>query len=204
MGEPSGRERSGEPAGRTEIKEGAATMGSELKTTTMDVLAAIRTRRSIRRYAAEKIDDQTLDTVLDAGFCAPSAHNRRPWHFLVIRDKETLQAIADVHPFAKMMPGADCCIVVCGDQTLQKAIGLLVEDCSAAIENMLLAAHGLGLGAVWCGLYSGRDERHVKFARMLGLPKGILTVGMIALGHPAETKPATDRFDRSKVHYEKW
>lgn len=170
----------------------------------MDVLTAIRTRRSIRKYTEEKIDEQTLATILDAGFCAPSASNKRPWHFLVIRDKARLQVIAEAHPYAKMMTSADCCIVVCGDEAVQSSTGLLVEDCSAAIQNMLLAAHGLGIGAVWCGLYGGRADRHLEFAQLLGLPAGIITVGMIAFGYPAETKPATDRFDASRVHHESW
>ncbi|MDP2872055.1 MAG: nitroreductase family protein [Bacillota bacterium] len=179
-------------------------MTTALKTSTMDVLTAIRTRRSIRRYTADKIDDHTLDTILDAGFCAPSASNKRPWHFLVIREKAKLQAISEAHPYAKMMPAADCCIVVCGDEAIQGSIGLLVEDCSASIQNMLLAAHGLGIGAVWCGLYGGRGDRHLEFAKLLGLPAGIVTVGMIAFGYPDETRPATDRFDASRVHHERW
>jgi nitroreductase len=170
----------------------------------MDVITAIRTRRSIRKYTGEPVDEQTLSTILDAGFCAPSASNKRPWHFLVIRDKAKLQMIGEVHPYAKMTPSADLCIVVCGDEAVQSSTGLLVEDCSAAIQNMLLAAHGLGVGAVWCGLYGGRSDRHLEFARLLGLPPGIVTVGMIPFGYPAETKPATDRFDASKVHYERW
>jgi len=170
----------------------------------MDVLTAIRTRRSIRRYTEDEVDDQTLHTILDAGFCAPSASNKRPWHFLVIRDKAALQAISDANPYAKMVSSAACCIVVCGDEAIQASIGLLVEDCSAAIQNMLLAAHGLGLGAVWCGLYTGSGGRHGDFARMLEMPQGIVPVGMIAVGYPAETKPATDRFDTSRVHCEKW
>jgi nitroreductase len=179
-------------------------MTSDLKASTMDVLTAIRTRRSIRRYTGDQIDDQTLETVLDAGFCAPSAHNRRPWHFLVIRDKAILQVISENHPYARMMPAAGCCIVVCGDQTAQESMGFLIEDCSAAIQNMLLAAHGLGLGAVWCGLYGGGSDLPARFAVLLQLPPGFLAVGMIALGYPAETKPAADRFDGARVHYEKW
>jgi nitroreductase len=179
-------------------------MTPDVRTSTMDVLTAIRTRRSIRRYTADKIDDQALHTILDAGFCAPSASNKRPWHFLVIRDKATLELIAGAHPYAKMMTAADCCIVVCGDEAIQASVGLLVEDCSAAIQNMLLAAHGLGIGAVWCGLYGGRGDRHLEFAELLEIPAGMLTIGMIAFGYPDETKSATDRFESSRVHYERW
>jgi len=188
----------------------------------VDVMTAIRTRRSIRKYTGEPLDEQSLRAILDAGFCAPSASNRRPWHFMVVRDSALLESIAGAHPYAKMMPAAGCCIIVCGDQTIQGRIGLLVEDCSAAIQNMLLAAHGLGLGAVWCGLYIGEDlrpappegpqaarpgitrELSVEFAELLGLPSDIVPVGMIAVGHADESKAGTDRFDESRVHYESW
>lgn len=188
----------------------------------MDVITAIRTRRSIRKYTGEPLDEQGLRAILDAGFCAPSASNRRPWHFMVVRDPAMLESIAGAHPYAKMMPAAGCCILVCGDQTIQGRIGLLVEDCSAAIQNMLLAAHGLGLGAVWCGLYIGEDtqpkpagdqpkaaagiarELFHEFANLLRLPPHILPVGMIAVGHADESKDGTDRFDESRVHYESW
>lgn len=179
-------------------------MASGIKSSGMDVLTAIRTRRSIRKYSSEQIDDETIEAILDAGFCAPSASNKRPWHFLVIRDKATLGAIAEAHPYAKMMPGASCCIVVAGDTEAQPSTGLLVEDCSAAIQNMLLAAHGLGVGAVWCGIYGGRGDRHVQFAGLLQLPPDMLAVGMIAFGYPAETKDAPERFEKDRVHYEKW
>lgn len=185
----------GAPAGTGKV----ALMESE-----MDVLTAIRGRRSIRRFTGAPVSEAALDTVLDAGFCAPSASNRRPWHYLVIRRPETLEAIAAAHPYAKMMPAAGCCVVVCGDRSIQPAVGLLVEDCSAVIENILLAAHGIGLGAVWCGIYLGEGQRELQFHNLLGLPAEILPVGMIALGHPAETKVGTDRWNASRVHYEAW
>ena len=183
--------------------EGAAQQTC-LRASQMDVLTAIRTRRSIRRYTGEAIDDAALHTILDAGFCAPSASNRRPWHFLVLKDAAKLQAIAELHPYAKMMPAAGCCIVVCGDEGVQPAIGLLVEDCSAAIQNMFLAAHGLDLGAVWCGLYIAAEGLHTRFVDFLDLPAGIVPVGMIAVGHPAEQKPAQSRFAADRVHNEVW
>jgi len=183
--------------------EGAA-QAAHLLASQVDVLTAIRSRRSIRRYTGEVIDDASLHAILDAGFCAPSASNRRPWHFLVIKDAAKLQAIAELHPYAKMMPAAGCCIVVCGDEAIQPAIGLLVEDCSAAIQNMLLAAHGLNLGAVWCGLYIAAEGLHTRFADFLNLPAGVVPVGMIAVGHPAESKQAQPRFDADRVHNEVW
>ena len=188
----------------TDIDGAVQASHAQLLTSGMDVLTAIRSRRSIRKYAGRAIGEPELTTILDAGFCAPSASNRRPWHLLVIRDAARLQAVADAHPYAKMMPAAGCCVVVCGDQAVQPAIGLLVEDCSAMIENMLLAAHGLGLGAVWCGIYVGEGVRPQQFADLLDLPAGIIPVGMVAIGYPAEAKLGTDRFDPTRVHHEAW
>jgi hypothetical protein len=118
----------------TDIDKPSVAHGTQSLTTEMDVLSAIRNRRSIRRYTGDPINASQLDTLLEAGFCAPSASNRRPWHFVVIREATRLQEIAAAHPYAKMMPSAGCCIVVCGDRALQPAPGLLVEDCSAAIR----------------------------------------------------------------------
>ncbi len=169
----------------------------------MDVLEAIFTRRSIRKYTGQPVGDEDLHTILRAGCYAPSAMNNQPWHFVVVRDCETLQAIAQDHPYAKMLPQAGCCIIVCGDQEKQKQIGFLVEDCSAAIQNMLLAAHGLGLGAVWCGLYP-LSQRTKTVHRLLRLPSRTVPVGMIALGHKAEERSTLERYDPAKVHSEKW
>jgi nitroreductase len=116
----------------------------------MDVLEAIFTRRSIRKYTGEPVSDQDLETVLRAGCHAPSAHNIQPWEFLIIKDRSAFDSISKALTYAKMLPQADLCIIVCGDKNKQSMTGFLVEDCSAAIQNILLAAHGIGLGAVWC------------------------------------------------------
>jgi nitroreductase len=169
----------------------------------MDVLEAIFTRRSIRKYTGQPVSEADLHTILRAGCYAPSANNHQPWHFVVVRDCNTLQAFAEEHPFAKMMPQAGCCIVVCGDDQKQTRLGFLIEDCSAALQNILLAAHGLGLGAVWCGLYPD-EPRMAAISRLLGLPAHLHPVGMLALGHKAEDPQTGERFDPAKVHFEKW
>ncbi len=169
----------------------------------MELLEAIFTRRSVRKFTGEPVQEDNLQTILRAGCYAPSATNRQPWRFVVIRDPKTLEAISKIQPFSKMIPQAGCCIVVCGDKERQGMMGFLVEDCSAAMQNMLLAAHGLGLGAVWCGLYP--VPLFTKpVAKLLGLPAKIVPVGMMALGIPAETRSVEDRFDPGKVHFEKW
>lgn len=169
----------------------------------MDILEAIFTRRSIRKYTGEEITEEQLNIILRAGFAAPSAHNKQPWHFVVFREKKTLENIAQVHPYAKMLPQAGCGIVVCGDSNVETRPGFLAEDCSAAIQNMLLAAHGIGLGAVWCGLYPvTRLTKSV--TGVMEFPEHIVPIGLVVIGHKNEDKQTIDRFDAEKVHYEKW
>ncbi|NLX61224.1 MAG: nitroreductase family protein [Tissierellia bacterium] len=169
----------------------------------MDVLEAINTRRSIRKFTGEVISDDQIKTILKAGFQAPSAHNREPREFVVVRDKEALEEIANFHQYAKMLPKAGCGIVVCGDETLQPEFGFLVSDCCASIENMLLAAHGIGLGAVWCGVYP-KEELMKPMSELLNLPDHIIPIGLVVVGMKEEDKQPKDRYNESKIHYDKW
>lgn len=169
----------------------------------MEVLEAIFTRRSVRKFTGQPISEEDLKTVVKAGFCAPSAHNKQPWHFIIVRDKDALENISKVHPYAKMLPQAGCGIIVCGDETKEGMTGFLIEDCSAAIQNMLLAAHGLGLGAVWCGLYPV-SQLTKPIGKFVNLPSEIVPVGMVVIGHKAEEKESIDRYDDSKIHIEQW
>ena len=169
----------------------------------MDVLQAIFTRRSIRKFTGEPISHDAMETLLKAGFAAPSAHNYQPWHFVVVRDSEILKKISEGHPYAKMLPQAGSCIIVCGDDEKQKLKGFIVEDCSAAIENILLAAHGIGLGAVWCGLYPV-PELTKMVSEVIGLPENIEPIGMVVVGHKTEERPSADRYDGSKIHIDRW
>ncbi|NLV88831.1 MAG: nitroreductase family protein [Tissierellia bacterium] len=169
----------------------------------MNVLDAIFTRRSIRKFTGEPIKEEDLKLILKAGFQAPSAHNYEPREYIVIRDKEILNKIADFHQYAKMLPEAGCGIVVCGDTSKQEDIGFLVEDCSASIQNMLLAAHGLGLGAVWCGLYS-RQHLVDAMSETLNIPEHIIPIGLVVVGVKAQDRNPKDRYNEEKIHYDKW
>jgi nitroreductase len=169
----------------------------------MDVLDAIFTRRSIRKFTREKISEEDLHTILRAGCYAPSAMDRRPWHFVVARDPEILASLAAGLRYGKMIPQAGCAIIVCGNKASQPLTGFLVEDCSASIQNMLLAAHGLGLGAVWCGLYPVPMHTRLMI-QVLKIPHGIVPVGLIALGHKSEERRTPERYDPSRVHYDQW
>lgn len=169
----------------------------------MDVLQAIYTRRSIRKYIGEPITEEQLTTLIKAGCSAPSAHNYQPWHFVVVRNQSTLEYLAAKHPYGKMLPQAGCCIMVCGNDEVQKMKGFLIEDCSASIQNILLAAHGIGLGAVWCGIYPV-EELTLVVKEALKLPDNIEPIGMIVVGNKAEEKEAANRYDESKVHFDQW
>ncbi len=134
---------------------------------------------------------------------APSADDERPWHFIVVRDKAVLRRIPSIHPFSDALTTAASAILVCGDETLQKVQGFWIQDCAAATENILIEAQILKLGAVWIGIYpfEGRIEG---FRNLLGIPDRIVPFSLISLGYPDEHKEPADRFDTSRVHYERW
>ena len=169
----------------------------------MNILEAINSRRSLRKFTGESISDQDLKAILKAGFQAPSAHNLEPREYIVVRDAETIKEIVQFHEHAKMLPQAGCGIIVCGDKTKQDVFGFLISDCSASIQNMLLAAHGLDLGAVWCGVYP-REHLMKGMTNVLDLPEHIIPVGMVVVGVKDEKKSAVDRYRENKVHYDRW
>jgi len=158
-------------------------------------------RRSIRQFTPEPVSPEDVDTLLQAAMAAPSASNRRPWHFVVVTSAETRAALAAVHPYARMLPQAPLCIVPCGDPSISETYW--VQDLSAATENILLAATGLGLGAVWCGV-AGRPERVQAARSVLGIPGGIVPFAYVAIGHPAEQKEPRTQYDAARVHRERW
>lgn len=169
----------------------------------MDAIEAIMTRCSIRKYTGEKLTDAQWDTVLRAGFAAPTAHNLRPWHFIRITDEALLTRIAAVHPYAKMAPQAGGAVLVCGDRSIQAQEGFLVEDCSAAIQNMLVAANALGLGAVWCGVHPVQELVEA-MEKLLELPEHILPVGLVVLGGKAGSRRHFDKYDPARIHVDGW
>ncbi len=162
-------------------------------------LGIIFSRRSIRKYHDTPVSSQDIETLLHAAMAAPSAHNKQHWQFLVVRDRATLNALNDIHPYAKMLTEATLCIAVCGD----KSKAFWVQDCSAAAQNILLAATGLGLGSVWLGVHP-YPELVNPVSEMLGIPEDYAPLCLIAIGHPAEEKGPSERFDQNKVHYERW
>ena len=169
----------------------------------MDALETILSRRSIRKYTAQPVNDDHIETLLRAAMAAPSAGNQQAWEFVVIDDRALLDAIPSVHPYAQMCAEAPLCLAVCADPSRERYPGFWVQDCSAATQNILLAAHALGLGAVWLGIAPGGDRAH-HIAELLELPAGIEPLALIAVGHPGEPKQAENSYDPAKTHHNRW
>lgn len=164
---------------------------------------AIFERRSVRKFKDQPVEEDKIKTLLRAAMAAPSAGNQQAWEFIVLRDKEAMKKIMEINPYAGGLKEAPVAIVVCGNEDAERAKGFWVQDCSAATQNILLEAHQLGLGAVWIGTYP-IDERVESAQTLLRLPRAVKPLSIIALGYPSEVKPPEDRYDESKVHYDKW
>jgi nitroreductase len=170
----------------------------------MDAMEALFSRRSIRKYTAGPVAEEALREILEAAMSAPSAGNQQPWHFVVINDRKILDEIPSFHPHALMLNEATAAVLVCGDLRLEKHVGYWVQDCAAATENLLLALHAKGLGAVWVGIYP-REERVSGLRRLLGIPEQVIPFSLIPVGHPAEIKPPRpDRYNPTKIHLNHW
>ena len=169
------------------------------------VIDNIMTRTSIRQFTNQPIAKDTLVSIVKAGMAAPSAVNLQPWSFIVIDEPEVLQKLNEVHPYSNLKT-ATAAIVVCGllDKTDNESIrAYWVQDCSAASENILLAAHAYGLGAVWCGVYPN-DERIPSVKEVLGIPENVMPLNIITMGYPAENPEPKDKFKTENIHYQKW
>jgi nitroreductase len=169
----------------------------------METIEAIMSRRSVRQFTNEPITQEQLDTLLHAAMQAPSAGNGQPWHFVVIQERAMLDQIPNVHPYAQMLKDAPLAILVCGNEADTRYTNYWMLDCSAATQNILLAAHAIGLGAVWLGVHPS-EERIASITKLFELPKGVHPVSLIAVGHPREVPARVDRFQAQRVHYKHW
>jgi nitroreductase len=170
-----------------------------------DKIQFIFGRRSIRVYAPGEVSDETVTRLLEAAMAAPSAMTKDPWRFIVVRNPQTLGRMAGALPGGKMLSTATLGIVVCGDleAAFEKNLSYLLQDCSAGIENLLLAAHGLGLGACWVGVHPSQDAI-ASLKEMFALPPQVLPIAVISLGQPGETLEARTRFNEGYVRRESW
>ena len=184
--------------------------------TAQAALDVIMTRTSIRSFTGDSVSKENLETILKAGMAAPSAINIQPWRFVVITDKEKIANLFGQARRSEMFTSAGAVIVVCGESTMmRKPWGqpdapeveqeniFWYEDCSAAAENILLAAHALGLGAVWTAGYPAM-ERIEPLAAALGLPENVLPLCIIPVGVPAENPTPKDKWKPENIHWEQW
>lgn len=167
------------------------------------VLNNIASRVSVRSYLDKPVEEAKIELLLRAGMAAPSAMNKQPWHFVVVTDKQQLAALAKANPYAGMAAKAPLAIVVCGD--MNKALSgnaceFWVQDCSAATENILLAANAMGLGAVWTGTYPS-EERVKAVSKVLQLPKKLIPLNTIVIGYPDGTNTPKDKWKPANVSY---
>jgi len=162
-------------------------------------------RRSIRAYCPGEVSEQEVQQLLEAAMSAPSAVARDPWRFVVIRNRQMLARIASELPNGQMLATAAVGIAVCGDLEVahDRQLSYLLQDCSAAIENLLLCAHILGLGACWLGVHP-REQRIKSLTEILSLPASVIPVACISIGRPGEKKEPRTRFNADYVHFDRW
>ena len=169
-------------------------------------LECIMTRASVRQYTTQEVPDSIIEKILRAGMAAPTAANKQPWEMVVITDQMLKDTIAASFPYSKMVKDAPFSVVVCGNTNrLLDGEGhdYWVQDCSAASENMLLAAHALGLGGVWCGVYPQTDRVKTMEA-LLALPGTLIPLNVMAFGYPSGPVVPKDKWVPARVHYNSW
>jgi len=172
------------------------------------VISAILGRKSIRKFSDEIVNQEDIQTLLRAAMAAPSAMNFQPWRFIVVDSREQLDCMARMNVHGHMLAYAPLAIVVCGlaDWVIEgeKSHNVYWEqDCAAATENLLLAAHACGLGACWNGCWP-RQERVAPLKSLLGIPQGVEPFSVIAIGHPFEEKPVKNKWNPENIHWGKW
>ena len=184
----------------SEKNEGAVNQNDN----TAAIIENIMTRTSIRQFTDRPIAKDTLDLLVKAGMAAPSAVNAQPWGFVIVTDRAVLDSLNNVSQYYNLKT-ATAAIIVCGDlnKTKPEIKDYWVQDCSAVTENILLAAHAYGLGAVWCGVYPIED-RVKAVSSVLSLPESILPLNVITLGYPDENPQPKDKFKEENIHYNKW
>ena len=167
------------------------------------VLDNIATRTSIRDYEARPVEKEKIEKMLRAAMAAPTAMNKQPWHFVVVDQRNVLDALAGTNPYAKMLKKAPLAIVVCGNTDKMIEGGgrdFWIQDASAATENLLLAAHAMGLGAVWTGAYQS-EERCISISKVLSLSDNLIPLNVIVVGYPAEHPQPKQKFKEENLSY---
>jgi nitroreductase len=169
------------------------------------LLHTIFSRKSVRHFTSELLSKDQLELLMKAGMAAPSANNRQPWAFIGITERSLLDFLAEGLPYAKMLAQAGGAIVVCGDLSKidPNKKEYWIQDCSAATQNILLAAEATGLGAVWTALYPYK-ERYGLVQEALSLPESVIPLCIIPLGYPTGEDLPKDKFIPGNIHWNKW
>ena len=171
------------------------------------VLQNIHARKSVRRFTSQPVSREQLDILVRAAMAAPSGRDMRPWKFIVLDDREAMNNLSEQLPYAKMLTQAQAAVVICGDMTVVDKKGNPSKnwtfDCSAATENLLLAAEAMGLGAVWTGVHP-YEERLAAVAKAFNLPEHIIPLNVIPIGYPKGNPKPKDKFDAGNIHYNGW
>ncbi|QSH41679.1 nitroreductase family protein [Lentisphaerota bacterium ZTH] len=162
-------------------------------------------RRSVRKFTDEPVSATQLNSLLEAAMAAPSAVAKDPWRFIIVRDRKNLIAISEFLSNGSFLSSAGCGIVVCGDinEAHSNSLSYMIQDCSAAIENILLAVTALNLGACWLGVHP-REDRMENISGFCKLPSHIIPIGVIAIGHPAKQPEPRTRYNPDYINQEKW
>ncbi|MFA5099965.1 MAG: nitroreductase family protein [Candidatus Omnitrophota bacterium] len=164
---------------------------------------AILRRRSVRRFTDADVSEEAVEKILSAAMAAPSAGNQQPWQFIVVREAGARKKVSECSPYARASAEAPVAIVVCGDLSLETHQGYWMQDCSAAVENMLIEVTSQGLGAVWLGVFP-RQDRVDNLKKYFSLPEHIVPFAIIPVGHPEQDLPPANRFNKARIHHERW
>lgn len=160
-------------------------------------------RHSVRKFTDEKVNDDKIKNLLKAGMQAPSACNAQPWEFVIVSDDEDKKAISQMHKFAAPAANASHLIVTLGNLNLSKVHGMIEQDLGACNQNILLQATYEGLGAVWLGFHPIED-RVLKLKEYLNIPDYCIPFSVICVGYPENEAEVKNRFNESKIHYDKY
>ncbi|MDD4819985.1 MAG: nitroreductase family protein [Flavobacteriales bacterium] len=170
------------------------------------VIQNIHQRKSVRNYTEEKVTNEQLDTLVRAAMAAPTAMNKQPWAFILINDRAVMDSLANVLPRAQMLREAAAAVIVCGDLNKAgeaEAQQFWIQDCSAASQNILLAAQSMGLGAVWTAVYP-KEESIKDVKTFFGMPENIIPLNVIPIGYPSKDENPKDKYKAENIHFNKW
>lgn len=169
----------------------------------MELMEALYTRRSVRKYQNNPVPRELIEEAVKAAMFAPSARNQQPWDFIIVDKQELMDEVPSYSPHAQMAKGAPAGVLVCYNKEYDVAEGFWPQDLGAATQNLLLALHAEGLGAVWTGVYP-REDRMNGFIKAFNLPENVIPYAFIIIGYPEKEQGETDRFKKERVHYNKW